>query len=102
MKNANFHTSAAALIVAAAQKSGLLADVAEALCIVSKHPSPTSGCAACDILKRLADDFDEHVCTAGMLIEDRYGGFPEVTGDEVAAFLGIPDDAAQRTNQQEG
>jgi hypothetical protein len=102
MDKANFHTNAAALIVAAAQKSGLLADVAEALCIVSKHPNPSFGCAACDILDKLADEFDEHVCTAGIVVENRYGGIPQVTDDEVAAFLGIPNDAAQPTNEQEG
>jgi hypothetical protein len=82
--NANFHTDAAALIVAAARKSGLLADVAEALCIISKHPNPSFGCPACDILDKLADEFDDHVCTASIVIENRYGGIPQVTDDEVA------------------
>jgi hypothetical protein len=72
-RNVNFHTDAAALILAAARKSGLLAEVAEALSFVNKHPNPSFGCAACDILEKLAEEFDDHACTTALVVEGIYG-----------------------------
>jgi hypothetical protein len=59
----NFHSNAAAMIIAAAKKSGLLDDVAEALCFLDKNPTQ-SDCGACELLDDLADAFDEHACFA--------------------------------------
>jgi hypothetical protein len=92
----NFHTNAAALIVAAAEKSGLLEAVAEALCFIKKHPLPTGECCnglcrACAIRDDLADRFDDHICSAPIVLESFHGGGIAVgpfTKDEIAPHLG--------------
>jgi hypothetical protein len=48
----NFHDNAAALILAAAKQSGLLDEVAEALCFLDKDPTQ-SDCGACELLSDL-------------------------------------------------
>ena len=40
----NFHCNAAALIIAAAKKSGLLDEIAEALCFIDKTENPSFDC----------------------------------------------------------
>jgi hypothetical protein len=85
----NYHKSTAGLIIAAAEKSGLLADVAEALCFAAKHPGAVE-CAACMILEKLADEFDAHVVTASCAIEDLYGegvGIGSFTDADLAPYL---------------
>ena len=54
----NFHSNAAALIIAAAKQSGLLDEIARALCLCDKVPNPTHmDCPACELLSDLADHF---------------------------------------------
>jgi hypothetical protein len=68
----NRHENAAALIVAAAKKSGLLNEVAEALCFIDKT-SNIFDCRACEIYERLAEAFDEHCCLAALTLESFHG-----------------------------
>ena len=64
----NCHSNAAALIIAAATKSGLLEEVARALYAFDNHYEPPSGvccnfnCGPCELLSDLADAFDAHAC----------------------------------------
>jgi hypothetical protein len=67
------HINAATLIVAAAEKSGLLREVAEALCYFNQQSRPTADCPACALRDVLADLFDDHICTPGEVIEAFYG-----------------------------
>ena len=90
MKTKDVHTNAAALIVAAAWKSGLLKEVAEALCFFDKHQPPFD-CAACGLYEKLAEAFDEHTGLTGIFIEGFYcseglviGGYTEA---ELAPYL---------------
>ncbi len=77
----DFYKNAAALIVAAAQSSGLLREVVDALCFIAKHPDPEASCRACAILAELADAFDEHIATPATVIESYYGeGFAAGAG----------------------
>jgi hypothetical protein len=87
----NYHKSAAGLIVAAAEKSGLLRNVAEAL---YWHDGFKSGegpvqCLACGMLEELAEEFEN---LSGRCVGyDFYGeGFciPPATDAEVASYLG--------------
>jgi len=72
------HTSAAALIVAAAEKSGLLREVAEALYSFN-HILPTPidncphDCPAEALCNALASEFDDHICTPGIVMESFFG-----------------------------
>jgi hypothetical protein len=47
MSDDNIHTSASALVIAAAEKSGLLQEVADLLQFAKQH-SPPFGCAVCE------------------------------------------------------
>jgi hypothetical protein len=84
--------SAAALIVAAAEKSGLLREVAEALCFFDKHRGDVIPCA-CDgpdaLLDALADAFDDHICESAIVVESFFGeGIDVIVNDaEVAPYL---------------
>ena len=86
----NFHTNAAALIVAAAKKSGLLETVAETLCFIDKHPNPVVGCRACELRDALAGAFDAHICLPAITLESFYGeGFctPPYSETELTPYL---------------
>ena len=65
------HHSARALIIAAAEKSGLLEEVAELLWFAEKH-SPPMDCVVCELLRQLTEAFDNHVCLAGRVAEEMY------------------------------
>jgi hypothetical protein len=85
----NFHT-AAALIVSAAEKSGLLDDVAEALLFIDKRPIPEDDRAGA-IRDYFAGRFNEHICTPASIVEDFHGdgiAIGPFTKDEIAPFLG--------------
>jgi hypothetical protein len=94
------HTNAAALIVAAAKESGLLQEVAGALCFIDKTPNSldAAGCRACEMYERLAEAFDEHVLLPHSVLVTFHGdGVPDpdgmYTADELAPYLvgGKPD-----------
>jgi hypothetical protein len=95
----NFHTSAAMLIVTAAEKSGLLQEIAQALRYADKtHYDMPDGtvarefCFACALREELIDAFDEHICLASIVLESFHGeGFVphEASEEEIAPYLGI-------------
>jgi hypothetical protein len=70
------HQSAKALIIKAAEKSGLLEQVAELLWFSSKAEVAMccSGgtCPPCELLQQLTEDFDEHTCTPGIVCGDTF------------------------------
>ena len=87
----DINTNAAALIVAAAEKSGLLKEVAEALCFIARHGGDRSQVDA--VLNDLADAFDDHICGPAITLENLYGEGVEVgpfAENELAPFLQIP------------
>ena len=64
--------SAADVILAAAKQSGLLNEVAEAMCFIDKHPDDVS--SACALYEGLAEVFDDHVVwLPSNMIEGFYG-----------------------------
>jgi hypothetical protein len=95
----NFHTNAALLIVTAAEKSGLLQEIAQALHYADKtHCDQPSGtvarefCLACALREALIEAFDEHTCLASSVLESFHGeGFVprEASEEEIAPYLGI-------------
>ena len=95
----NFHDNAAVLILSAAEKSGLLQEIAQVLCYVDKtHYDEPDGtvarefCLPCALLADLAEAFDGHILLASCLLEDFHGeGFdpPEAAEEEVAPYLGF-------------
>jgi hypothetical protein len=90
----DIHTNAKTLIIQAAEKSGLLREVAELLWFENKYGCPPLGCAAAELLNRLADAFDDHICMAGVVAEQLHGregldiSPPLNQAHEVDAFLG--------------
>jgi hypothetical protein len=83
------HNNAAALIVVAAKKSGLLNEVAEALCFINKT-SNIFDCRECEIYERLAEAFDEHTGLTVGVLESFHGpgvGVGPFTADELAPYL---------------
>ena len=77
---ANFHTNASLLIVTAAEKSGLLQEIAQALRYADKthydQPDGTTArefCLACVLRERLIEAFDEHICLASLTLESFHG-----------------------------
>jgi hypothetical protein len=96
------HQNAAALIIAAAMKSGLLDDVAQALCFAKQNGSNSvCHCIACEILETLAEDFDAHSAAASLVIESYWGEgtgigpFPE---EELAKFRGVETSTTEATS----
>lgn len=95
---ANFHTNAAALIVTAAEKSGLLREIAETLRYIDKYQahfpdgtvmrefSPTG-----ELLDALVEAFDDHTALAINTLTSFYGESfnPEASEEEIAPYLGI-------------
>jgi hypothetical protein len=70
------HLDAKALIIAAAKESGLLQEVAELLWFAGRPRAPGTaapGCPVCELLDRLTDAFDAHVCVANIVAEEFYG-----------------------------
>ncbi len=100
----NYHKSAVGLIVAAAEKSGLLEFVAEALCFVDKKQNPSGDCPTCAILEKLADAFDAHCVDVALVIEEFWGGpvgIGPFTKDELAPYLGTPMPDTSNTDNKE-
>jgi hypothetical protein len=70
----DIHDSARALIIEAAEKSGLLKSVAELLWFANEHPSAPGGdCVVCELLHRLTEDLDDHVVLPNIVADDMYG-----------------------------
>jgi hypothetical protein len=89
----DIHTSAQALIIKAAEKSGLLREVAELLWFANKHRHPSGRCAVCELLDQLTEAFDDHTAMAGAAAENIYGEglaiWPSPDEEhEAEAFLG--------------
>jgi hypothetical protein len=88
----NFHTNAALLIITAAEKSGLLQEIAQVLRYADWTPPNGWDCLACALREELIEAFDEHTCLASIVLESFYGeGFflQEASEEEVAPYLGI-------------
>jgi hypothetical protein len=82
------HNNAAALIIAAAEKSGLLRDVANALHYSSSSDNPV--CLACGVFEELTEQFGEYCTLPGY---DFYGeGFciSEYSDEELRPYLYVP------------
>jgi hypothetical protein len=92
----NFHSNAAALILAAAKMSGLLDSVAEALRFIDKDCGPQSDCPACELLSYLTDAFVDVVDDdrVGASVEQFFGesweGFPRYSEEELRPYFTIP------------
>jgi hypothetical protein len=67
------HTTAARLIIAAAEQSGLLREVAIALRFIDIHETPWPRCPTCELRDELADAFDAHACLPDGVIERFHG-----------------------------
>ena len=101
----NYHVNAAALIIAAAEKSGLLDDVAQALWFISKNRKPLGeDCPACEILETLTNDFEQHGGAGSYVVDSIWGGgqehfciksFPEAG---LAKFRGVETSTAEATS----
>jgi hypothetical protein len=81
---------AADVILAAAEQSGLLQAVAEALCAFDKYPkdwAPIDHAAA--LAHALASEFADAICTPGVVLECDYGeGFtPAFSAAELAPYM---------------
>jgi hypothetical protein len=90
----NFHDNAAALIVAAAKKSGLLDKVAAALCFIDKVPNPTqTDCRACELLSDLADRFDHLIPVVDDTLRMFHGeslDMPQYSEEELRPHFHVP------------
>jgi hypothetical protein len=87
----NFHNNAARLIVMAAEKSGLLQEIAQALHFADKTPW-NMDCFACALRDELIEAFDDHTCLAGIVLEGFFGDgfdFQEASEEEIAPYLGV-------------
>ena len=78
MNTTDHHMSAAALILKAAEKSGLLKEVAEAIWFADKHRTELTRyrahvCIPCEVLRALTEAFDVHTCLAGLTCESVLG-----------------------------
>lgn len=67
------HNNAAALIVEAAEKAGLLREMAEALCFFDKSANPLFGCGACALRDEIAEQLDDLICTPALVMESFHG-----------------------------
>jgi hypothetical protein len=97
-----YHSSAAGLILCAAQQSGLLESVAKMLLAGDKWreegirpqlPMHGSDCVACELLQELTDAFDEPTCLPGSVWEDLFGGdagVPEYSKEELEPYMSKP------------
>ena len=86
----NFHNNAAALIIAAAERSGLLNIVANALYVSNEYTGSVSGCFACNVLDELTEHFDEHFFLPN---SDFYGEgvvLPDYTDEQLRSYLEVP------------
>lgn len=88
MSTNNWHTDPRALLITAAERSGLLKEIAHLLWFVEKHNLDVAS-AACELLEKLTEAFEEDVGSVPyILAEDIWGdGLSiEPRGEEVAEF----------------
>lgn len=98
------HTSARALILAAAEKSGLLRGVAEALAFAHKEGAPPFGCGPCELLGELTEAFDDHTGLPARTVASTYGCASEavfVPDDEVRPFLYYDGDLVRAREEED-
>ena len=100
MDKFNFHNNAGALILAAAERSGLLKEVAEFLHWHEKRDRFAEGdrasatCLACYLLDDLTEAFDDHTGLPVHIVEATYGEgvgmYSETSAGELKPFLLVP------------
>ena len=93
----NIHNSAAALVVSAARKSGLLREIAGILCYLDKNPGFAGTSRVAGAMRdELAEAFDDHVCLPPLVLESFYGVGSSDIGPrwdgEVEPYLGLQPD----------
>jgi len=84
------HPTAAGLIIAAAEQSGLLREVAEALRFIDTTPAPEVYCRTCWLRDQLAEAFDDHTCLPAVVLESFHGdgiGIGPYTDLELKPYL---------------
>jgi hypothetical protein len=100
--NVDIHHSAKALLLEAAEKSGLLREVASLLWWADKlqhapQEVKSGVCPACELLNQLTDAFDEHIAepytaaASALKLSEGFGDYAPVTPEdkaEAAAFVG--------------
>jgi hypothetical protein len=87
----DFHNNAAILIVAAAQRSRLLRDVANALRCSRDIPDGGAGlCLACGVLEELIENFGWHCGHPGYDFYSEGFCVTEYSGVELASYLHVP------------
>jgi hypothetical protein len=86
--------TATEVILAAAKKSGLLQEVAEALCLADEianyNGSPVEPYQRA-VVEDLTKGFDDHICTAAVAVEHVFGGPVNggpYTDAQLAPYLG--------------
>ena len=90
----NYHTDPRLLILEAAERSGLLKEIAALIWFANKYGRPAGRCPQCELLDELVDAFDDHVCTPGIVGERVYVGggvdgpdiFPGAGTEDATAF----------------
>lgn len=92
----NFHIDPRLLIVEAAERSGLLKEVANLIWFANQHGSPGGLCPICALVDELTEAFDQHICTPAIVGEDMYGGGFE-GGPDISPRAGTEDEAAFET-----
>lgn len=88
----NYHTDPRLLILEAAERSGLLREIAALIWFRERHG--TAGrCPQCELLEELTDALGEHICEPAIVGERVYGngleGGPDISPrgtDDEAAF----------------
>ena len=93
----NFHNNAIALLIRAAEQSGLLKQIADAL--HHSNNDPGGGCLACGVLEELTNGFSEHCGLPGY---DFFGeGFciPPISDEDADPYMRIPPEAAGNDDQ---
>ena len=89
----NYHDDPRELIIEAAERSGLLKEVAY-LIWFAKQYGTAPRCPICELVDELTEAFDDHICTPGIVGEhvygDGHGGGPSdiapAPGAEAAEF----------------
>ena len=92
----NFHTDPRELIVEAAERSGLLKEIAALIWFANKYGRPAGRCPQCELLDELVDVFDDHFCTPGIVGERVYVG-GGVGGPDILPGAGTEDAAEFET-----
>jgi hypothetical protein len=90
-----YHSSAAALILCAAQESGLLKNVTEMMLARDKYTEEgihVSDCPQCELLRLLTEAFDEPACLPSDVWSEFYYGtdMPSYPAVELKPYLTKP------------